>query len=304
VGITKLKSKKTVTLTSPLPAKQEANSVGFKRFRNKTFLALAAVLVIAIIIIALFIPQGEAAIPLNANFNVGEKLTYNDLYTENVTLSSLAAQGGNSTQLSSTREQQEVLEVISFDGDSYTFNHTTTLSGISVSVIEKMNKTGYSVNLVNAGNNVQEAPNNNPANNPYIAQLLTQLEVKVGDNITIPFPSSTSNTTANVTKTGNMTITFKGIQDLTVPAGTYRVVRVDMTSNDVSMTVTNALSQPANESAMETMTLKMQLSYQIYIEYGTMKLIQETMQSNNDMQLGSLHQIANCTFSMVLNQDI
>jgi hypothetical protein len=51
--------------------------------------------------------------------------------------------------------------------------------------------------------------------------------VKVGDSVTVPFPS------ANVSFgiTGTLTMTFGGIQEITVPAGTFKVFRIDVTSN-------------------------------------------------------------------------
>ena len=47
-----------------------------KRFGKKLYVVIAAVVAIAIIAVAFIVPQGAASIPLNANYNVGEKMVY------------------------------------------------------------------------------------------------------------------------------------------------------------------------------------------------------------------------------------
>lgn len=104
--------------------------------------------------------------------------------------------------------------------------------------------------------------------NSYLAQLLNKPEVKVGDTITVPYPTVTG-----IETTGDLTITFQGIEDLTVPAGTYRVFRIDLTGNDITMRLAT------NPSINMASTIN--INYQVYLEYGTLRQIKSTMQETN-----------------------
>ena len=140
----------------------------------------------------------------------------------------------SSTDISS----QQTIEVMSFDGENYLLNHTITMTvldkPISFSMTEKMNKTGYSTYLLDLGSIQQEIPSSGLAGNTFLAQLLNKPEVKVGDTINIPFPSGRSQ---YLQTTGDLTMKFGGVEDLTVPAGTYRVFRLDIASNNLKMTL-------------------------------------------------------------------
>ena len=110
--------------------------------------------------------------------------------------------------------EQQTIEVINFDGEYYTLNHTITMTlgdkPFSFSTLEKMNKTGYSAYIFNLGNTTQEIPNTTITSNSYLTQLLNKPEVKVGDSINVPYPSISS----SMAMTGDLTMTFKGFEDL------------------------------------------------------------------------------------------
>jgi hypothetical protein len=209
---------------------------------------------------------------------------------------------GLSLNNASVNETQSI-EVTDFDGEYYTLNHTTTMTlndkPYSISIIEKMNKAGYSTYIFNLGNTSQEIPNTGITSNSYLAQLLSKPEVKVGDSINVPYPGVSS----TMGMTGDLTMTFKGFEDLTVPAGTYKVFRIDITSNNLSMnfhpTIGNSsLNVPTN------INMNIDMNYQIYMEYGTMRQIKSTMQETVSYQSATMNYTMHLTTDMTLTQHI
>jgi hypothetical protein len=246
----------------------EISSLGRKRFGKKLY-ALGALIAIAVVAVALLVPQGAAIIPLSVEYTVGEKLVYHTaetiVYQTSNTTAGLPPYGPTgTTNLNATT----IVEVIDFDNETYTLNHTATLDTgakpISASFIEKVNKTGYSIYLAVEGNVL--TPN---ATSSIITGLLERPEVKVGESWQIPLTS----TSAHVTVTGSMTLTFAGIENITVLAGTYQVFRIDAASSNVVMTV----KLPSNTNM--SMSTIINSSGQIYIEYGTGRRIATTMES-------------------------
>jgi len=94
----------------------------------------------------------------------------------------------------------------------------------------------------------------NIPNNPFLMAFFNQAEAKVGDTWTIPF---SSNTELNLP--ASMTITLSAIQNLVVPAGTYKVFKMDYSTSGIP---SNALS----------------ISGRSYLEYGTCKQIESNLQ--------------------------
>ena len=220
------------------PADQQVSApLGFKRFGKKLYAAIA-VIAIVIIAVAFFIPQGTTAtIPLNVDYVVGEKMVYDSTMTMTLDSYSLGSAFNLPTQSpnNTTLNSQQTIEVTGFDGENYLLNHTTTMTLLgkpfSFSMTEKMNKTGYSTYLLNVGNTQTEVPNTSPTGNSYLAQLLSKPEAKVGETISVPYPSTGS----SIQTSGDLTIKFNGVEDLTVPAGTYKVFRIDIASNNLKM---------------------------------------------------------------------
>lgn len=266
--------------TPSAPSQPALRTAGIKRFGKKLY-AIAAIVVIAVIAIALLIPQGAATISLSVEYTVGEKMVYNT--TETVTFqpdnaempTDQSGQIPNTTNINST----SIVEVLDFDGEYYTLNHTVTgtlgHTPVSISFIERVNKTGYTGYFLPGG--TQHLATSNMSNNPFVTALLDKPEVKVGDTWQIPMSSGNS----NVSITGVLTIKFGGIQDITVPAGTYWVFKIDVSSSDFTMNV--KLSTSAN-STIAPFTTNMSISGQIYIEYGTCRQIQSNMQMISSTQ--------------------
>jgi len=254
----------------PARNQQSQHSSGIKITRKKLYV-VAAVIVIAVVAVALLIPQGAAIIPLNVEYTVGEKMMYQ-------TAEPLTYQPSNATTVvrpfvpdtgTVDLNATATVEVIAFDGETYTLNRTMTLdtgtSLVTASLIEKVNKTGYSTYLLAEGN----ALASNASSNSLTA-LLERPEVKVGESWQIPLDSSNE----NVSITGDMTLTFGGIQNITVPAGTYTVFRIDMSSSNVIMTTKTHAS-----NSTTSMSSVISSSGETYIEYGTGRQIAYSMEN-------------------------
>jgi hypothetical protein len=270
-----------------LPAK------GGKRFGKKLYAAVA-IAAVAVIVIALLIPQGAAIIPLNVEYTVGERMVYDT--TETVAMqiynstvgTSLGIGGINNTV---TMNSTTTVDVVDFDGETYTLNHTVSMEllghPLSISFIEKVNKTGYSTLLFPGA--TQALATNVSSDNPILSGLLGKSEVKVGDTWEIPL--NTNN--ASIGMTGSITLTFKGIQDITVPAGTYKVFRVDMSSNNLGMNTVTA----SPYGGTTTVSTTMNISGEYYIEYDTGRQIEY----NTQMAIQSQVMGVNTTTSLSAN---
>jgi hypothetical protein len=190
---------------------------------------------------------------------VGEEMVY--LTTETGQLSN------NSMSMNST----STLKVVSFDGEYYTLNHTITTMldrPISVSLTEKINQTGYAKYLLPG--DIQNAFGNT-SSNPVLAALLSKPEAKVGDTWQIPLESGN----ATFGTTGSLTLTFADVEDITVPAGTYKVVKINVASDNLASHV--KIPQGTSDSTMS-------FSGSIYLEYGTCRQIKSDLQINMTIQ--------------------
>jgi hypothetical protein len=285
------------------------NPAAKKRFGKKLYLVVAAVVIVAVLVAALFIPQGEATIPLSVDYKVGEKMVYDSTMSMTLTAdSSLGSLLGNLSYQPKTTEinGQQTIEVMSFDGENYLLNHTTTMTVLnrpfSYSVTEKMNKTGYSTYLLDMGSVEQEVSSDGLGSNTFLAELLSRPEVKVGDTVTIPYP----NNNPSLQTTGDLTLTFGGIEDLTVPAGTYKVFRLDISSKDLTVTLNPQALNLTSTSILGNLGLKMDLgiNYQVYLEYGTLRQIKSSMQETAAYQSTFMNMTAAMGMDMTLTQHV
>jgi hypothetical protein len=242
-----------------------------KRFGKKLYAAIA-VAVVAVIVVALLIPQGAAIIPLSVEYTVGERMVYDATQTmtmqiSNSTIGSALGLGSNNTL---TMNSTTTVDVVDFDGEVYTLNYTSTMNllgkPVSFSYLEKVNKTGYTTILF-SGATEALAPSVG-SQDPVLTGILGKSEVKVGDTWEIPVNPNN----ASIGITGSLVLTFKGIQDITVPAGTYKVFRVDMTSKDIGM----------QTSAVST---TMSVNGEYYVEFETGRQIENNMQMTIQSQV-------------------
>lgn len=270
-----------------------------KRFGKKTYVVTAAIVTIAIIAVALLIPQeASAIIPLEANYTIGEKMVYDVTATVRLSLGIL-----NQSQSSeATATGQQTIEVLAFDGEYYTLNRTLTLTvnnrQFTNSSIERMAKTGYSSYMMNL-NSTQ-----NPTTSEILGdltQLLNQPEVKAGDSVSIPYPGSGENSSI----TGGIKMTFKGVENLNSKAGTYRAFGIEVASDNLKMDLSKLLKA---YSGSVNGSIGFDFNAQAYLEYETMRLIQGSIQESMSYELGnesgSLSYSMSIAVDMVLVQDI
>lgn len=267
--------------------------------KKKLLPILAAVIIIAIIA-ALMVPQGGAVISLDVDYVVGEKMVYDTTMTISAQMEGPAwpttAPGQSSNTITNTGQQS--IEVVDFDGEYYHLNHTITMTLLnqpfSSSLIEKMNKTGYSTYLFSMGDTQIEIPtgsSSSPASDSYLAQLLSRPEVKAGETITVPYPSISS----ALQITGDLTIKFNDVEDLTVPAGTYRVFRIDMTSSNLKMGTSGT-------SITGNIEMSMDVNYQIYLEYGTLRQIKSSVQQTSVLESPMMNMTMQTAVEMTLTE--
>ncbi len=229
-----------------------------KRFGKKIYFIVGAIAIIAIIATAvLVVPQATATtIPLGINYTVGEKLVYAVTTTDYGNFPTTT--GGNQSQIS--QNSTISVEVVSLNQETYTLNYTTTSTilgnPISSSEVEQVNKTDMASFVALLPIELQQ---NAPAaanipNNPFLIAFFNQAEAKVGDTWTIPLPGNDSNLPTS------LTISFSAIQNLVVPAGTYKVFKMDFSTSGNS-NFNNGVS----------------ISGQSYLEYGTCKQIESNL---------------------------
>ena len=202
-------------------------------------------------------PSGtESTIPLSYNYATGEEMTYNMTETMN--------SGVQNTSLTEAFS----MDVISFDGTDYIINLTTTLLmpspdgqlTFNSTVTEKMNKTGY-VTFPNGLNGTQSPLFGNPGS------FFQNDKATVGETWQVPL--SFGNQTVGFN--GTFTYTFGNIQTITVPAGTYKVFRMDISSSDLTLRLG---ATPVNPTVFQNITAH----GQVYAEYGTCRLIDSNIQ--------------------------
>jgi hypothetical protein len=299
-----LLKKHFLLLSSASPNPSQANSKG--QSYKKLYFTVAGTLTVLILIAALFIPPSSAVIPLEVNYTVGEQMVYDvnlavSMEAPDIDLSPiLGADSGNVTVNGTL-----TTDVLDFDGEFYTLNQTMQITlddePYSFSYLEKMNKTGYSTGFLNMEQQLTSL--NASMGSPYLAQLLNQTEVQVGDKISVPIGEVLGSMGDSLIEyfpdanfTGNMTLTFGGEQELTVPAGTYNVFQIDMATDNV----TYHMETPSIGNYSLIIDLGLDMTGQTYIEYGTMRPIQYTMQETLTMQSMGMEYTMSMDMNMTL----
>jgi hypothetical protein len=294
----KLNSVPSETPSAQNPA--ESTVTGRKWFGKKLYAAIA-VAAIAVIAVALLIPQGAAIISLNVEYTVGERMVYDVTETvamqiSNSTMGSALGLGGSNNTL--TMNSTTTVDVVDFDGETYTLNHTASMDLLghpfSFSYLERVNKTGYSTILLPGA--TQALTNEVSTGTPILTGLLGKSEVKVGESWEIPLNPNN----ASIGMTGSLTLTFKAIQDITVPAGTYRVFRVDMASNDLGLNTNVASPYGGNTTVSTTMSI----SGEYYVEFDTGRQIEYNMQMTVQSQAMGVSTTTTMSGSTTLVQHI
>ncbi len=256
-----------------------------RRSRKKIFAIVGTISVVAValalVLMFLIPPSVEETIPLTYNYTPGEEMTYN------VTVTGTSSTGQN---ISTPVTESLSINVISFDGENYTINETMTISmpsgaPISYSFTMKMNKTGYSTNLNSTGG-LQSAFSMFGSFWPFGQET----EAKVGETIQVPLNETSPYYSLN----GTVTLKFGEIQNITVPAGEYRVFKIDISSGNISMVVNSPVS--GNVSISEIFSF----NGQTYLEYGTCRLVESELQETMAIQTATMNSTQNMSMQMML----
>jgi hypothetical protein len=270
----------------PAPDQAPVPSVLSKRSRRKVYAIVGTIAVVAVVlalVLMSLIPLsvGET-IPLSYNYTPQEEMTYN------ITMTGSSSTGQN---ISTPIIESLSIYVISFDGENYTINETATIpmpSGapISYSTTVKMNKTGYSTNL-NSTSGLQSAFSMFGSVWPFGQKT----EAKVGETIQVPLNETSSYYSLN----GTITLKFGEVQNITVPAGEYRVFKIDISSGNISMIV-NSPGVSGNFSISEIFSI----NGQMYLEYGTCVLVESELQEMMAIQTATMNSTQNMSMQMLL----
>jgi hypothetical protein len=251
--------------SSPSPLPSEAAQMS----KRKMYAAISAVAVIIILLASIImVPPGQGkSMNLGLNYTVGESMVYQSTITLNQTAVNgiLELQIGYLTGLGGTAHTNftETLEVIGETSQYYTVNYTlwdrpeTNLHLPALKL--NVTKDSYYQNLL-ASDGYQIFYNY--TSNPTLTAYLTSGSVAVGDYWILPI--NTNN--PNQGLTGEITLTFTGFQDLTVPSGTYRVMHIEIQSNTLTVHSDNNTITPLPQGTL-------QFNGTTYLEDGTCRLI-------------------------------
>jgi hypothetical protein len=209
--------------------------------------------------------------PLIYDYVPGEQMTYNMTYNG----TNSAASGG---EVNMSETGTMTIDIISFDGENYTINETIALSSPSLitppfatSFTVEVNKTGY-VTSINGSSVLVQGLSSWLGN---FVSAFQKNETEAGDTWQIPL-SGLNPSNSTFVFGGNLTATFGDIQNLTVPAGTYRVFSVDVSGYNLTVVANYPF---LNMSISENLTA----SGREYLEYGTNRMVEMNMQMSISM---------------------
>ena len=236
-----------------------------KKYSRKLYALLTGVAVIIIIIVALMVPQGfGSTLELKLNYAVGDHMVYKTTQIitnqkENTTLSlppTSTTQSYNSTI---------TIDVTGSNSENFTINEYISASPNMISHIPtntlNVSKSSYYKNFVAPGGPLIFY---NSEDNSIISAYLAQTTVKVGDVWKIPVNTSNASLGGLI---GEVTLTFAGFQDLMVPAGTYKTMRIEVASS-----VLQAHSD-GSTFIIYPAGMTLQMNGTAYVEQGTCRLI-------------------------------
>jgi hypothetical protein len=236
-----------------------------KKHDRKLYASIAGLAVVLIVLAALFIPQGAGSpLELSLNYNVGDHMVYDttNTVTNQIVNTSLSLPGiTNDQSFNSTL----TLDVIGSNADNYVVNETiiavpNLFSHPLPSLTLNVSKSSFYNNFMAPGGPLIFY---NSSSNPTISAYLAQPSVKVGEVWKIPV--NTGN--ASLGLTGEVTLTFAALQDLSVPAGTFKTMRIEIASNTLS------LHSDGSSIIKIPNGVTFQLNGTSYIEQGTCRLI-------------------------------
>jgi hypothetical protein len=246
-GVPPAGSEQTVP-TPPEPVKKSRK----KLYALSGVVAIAAVL-IAVLFILSVVPQGLGeTIPYVHSYTVGQRLNYS--------VSASIAMGGQQASETGTFG----MHIVSFDGENYTIDETThyEVQGRSQdsSYTTILNKDGQIVGGSNLPSNV-ESVYSMMQGTPNFGLALNRTEITVGETLHIPL--NVANSTFSMS--GTMNCKVASVENVTVPAGTYKTFKLEISTSDVHV-------------SSQGVDIGMNLNGQVHLEYGTCQLVDLNMQ--------------------------
>lgn len=263
-----------------------------KKSRRKLYALTAAIAVLVIVLAALLIPQSFGSqIQLSLNYKVGERLVYDT--TSTVTGQQTGIGVAASPQ---TLNTTETIQVLSFNGENYTVNETVGATSLTpqISLPLNISKASYYNNFICPGGPIIFY---NITSNPTLASYAAKTQVNVGDVWQIPV--NTGN--ASLGLTGEVTLRFTGIQDLTVPAGTYKTFKVDISSSNLTMHYNPAYMSSIHLAFSGNYTL--QMTGTTYLEQGTCKLIKADLTQQGTITQENAGNAASTTITSTIHTE-
>lgn len=208
-------------VSTPPEAPPEALKPSFGR-KLHLVLGLVAIAIIAIGSIVVFTQfllsvRGET-VSLGLNYSVGEKMTY----WINISVKTMGSEG--------SQEATWEMEVQGFDGENYTIHQTMTVGLQEFSFTVKMNKTGYIVEYIGLPPELEQALSSF-ASVPGFGSYFPKEEVRVGETWEIPFDMIVP----GIDFEGTISYELSEITNVTVPAGTYEALKINIEGSDLHM---------------------------------------------------------------------
>ena len=271
---------------SPAPPSSEPQHQQTHRSsRRKLYTAISAAIVLIILVAGVILVPPGRLMDLSLSYSVGERMVYQTTtliqsYTVNQTLEN---QPGGLTGLNGVESVNSTttMDVVALNGNVYTVNQTEVNQPDLVHLPTlplNVSKTSFYNNFIAPG--YPQIFNNNT--DPKVLAYLAQSSVKVGDVWIIPV--STGNSSLGLT--GQVTLTFVGIEEVNVPAGSYKIMRIDIASDmlQVHSDGTGILTLP------QGMTL--QFNGTTYVEQSTSRLIKSTISAETTFNVDGVNRTA------------
>jgi len=227
-----------------------------KLFGKKLYLIIGLIAVITVVsalTIMYFLPRGLGAkISLGMNYSVGEKMTYDVTIT-------ISAMGQTITQQGTIKN-----EILSFDGVNYTIRQTVRVESQEFSYTFRMNKTGHILDFSSLPPELQQTYSS-IMGIPGFGSYFPRNEARVGEGWQIPINIHEGQYSLN----GTMYYGVSGVANITVPAGTYEVFKIDIVAANVIGTY---------QSSGTTVNMALSLSAYGYLENATCRPIEFNIQ--------------------------
>ena len=249
------------------------------RFGRKLYLviglvAIAVTVTASIIVFTQLLPSAKGEpVTLGLNYSDGEKMTYNISITTEAMGMEISQEG--------TWE----MEVLSFDGENYTIRNTMTFDQQVSSYTMKMKQTGYVIEYIELPLDVEQMFSSFSCV-PGFGFYFTEEEMRVGESWKIPIDIETP----WMDLEGTISYKLSKITSVTVPAGTYEALKINIKSSGLRAT-------------MEEMDfhLTSNINGYIYLENATCHLIELKLDQSITMSaMGQISQTMTMTMKIQL----